>query len=323
MRGRPPFDNSPYPSSSTHNKPKTSRITPNLFLSNSVHNKPKISKITHSPRLKSVQSQPKHQFSAEDIKRKKIADENKQFVIKHPNLLSTATKTVKKVDHENYNQNLPSHPHKAGQIFINNNSSIYTAIDCHKRGYDLIYVLNFADALKPGGGYLNGRGAQEETLCRQTLLYPTLQSQKEMYSINAGKGPEASDVMILSQDVLVIRDDFYNLLKPSERFHVDIISSPAVNNSHGVHQVSAIMLRRIRKIVTIAAYHASQQKKKKVALILGAFGCGVFKNNAEDVSKAFATVLKDEGMQGYFDCVVFPIYKDKSGMTQKFRKNLL
>ena len=39
---------------------------------------------------------------------------------------------------------------------------------------DWIAVLNFASAVNPGGGVSHGSNAQEESLCRCSTLYPTL-----------------------------------------------------------------------------------------------------------------------------------------------------
>ena len=37
-----------------------------------------------------------------------------------------------------------------------------------------IGVLNFASAIKPGGGFMNGAQAQEESIARSSTLHPTL-----------------------------------------------------------------------------------------------------------------------------------------------------
>lgn len=90
-----------------------------------------------------------------------------------------------------------------------------------------VFVLNFASATKPGGGVLNGRGAQEETLLRMSSLYWTLINQKEMYEHNKTlNDPYYSDCMIFSPNVVVFRDDDYKLIEP---YLVSVISSPAVN----------------------------------------------------------------------------------------------
>lgn len=66
-----------------------------------------------------------------------------------------------------------------------------------------------------------------------------------------------------------------------------------------------IMERRIRKIISLAI------DKKNEAIVLGAFGCGVFKNDPEVVSQIFKKILVDEGLKNYFSLVVFPIYKNE------------
>lgn len=47
-----------------------------------------------------------------------------------------------------------------------------------------VAVLNFASAKNPGGMFLEGSAAQEETLCHNSLLYPVLEKCEEHYSYN-------------------------------------------------------------------------------------------------------------------------------------------
>ena len=71
------------------------------------------------------------------------------------------------------------------------------------------------------------------------------------------------------------------------------------------------MEERIRKIISLAADKSSSDAiGSKNALILGAFGCGVFKNDARMVASKFGKVLCEEKMRYHFDSVVFPIYND-------------
>lgn len=47
--------------------------------------------------------------------------------------------------------------------------------------------MNFASAVNPGGGVRSGSSAQEESLCRYSTLYPTLNQQflwKKYYEVN-------------------------------------------------------------------------------------------------------------------------------------------
>lgn len=261
-----------------------------------------------------------NKFTKEELERQDIAKENHKFVKDHPELLTSQITTLIDSDHNQIRYHLRNiRKEKHGKFFVNDHSTIWSAIECKKKKIQNIYILNFADGLKPGGGYLNGRSAQEETLCRQTLLYPTLVSSP-MYSINSKLGPEASDAMIYSADVLVIRDDDNKWIKKQYRFRVNIISSPAVDNRKGFPNNDKIMEERIRKIISLAAYKSSSEAiGSKNALILGAFGCGVFKNDAEMVASKFGKVLCEEKMRYHFDSDVFPIYNDHNGIKQTFQ----
>lgn len=252
-------------------------------------------------------------LSAEDLERQKIAEENKAIVKsgKFPLDLKNV-ETVTDADHVLIKTQLQiaslSAARRGGHVTVRSETSIGAAISCHMSNpHSRICVLSFADAHQAGGGYLRGRGAQEETLCRQTLLYPTIRGNL-MYTLNKGcRNGCASDVMIYSPNVYVIRDDSYD--KIGHPFMVNIISAAAVDNRSGdVTNSAKLMEERIRKIVRLAA------ARKNDVLILGAFGCGVFKNDPNKISAIFKKVLNDEGMKNYFTDVIFPIKDSKMSM---------
>ena len=250
-----------------------------------------------------------------------IANENKQIVINKKYAIGTA-EVIDDSRHSEIeivlNDRGPSH--HGTWVNVNDYSTIQTTIECHENDETKkICILNFADAFKPGGGYLNGRNAQEECLCRQTLLYPTLYGN-EMYDHNIEIGP-TSDYMILSKGILVIRDDDKHFLSKKDQFKVDIISSAAYDNRKPNKDSYHIMEQRIAKIIRLAA-RESLKVRGKSALILGAFGCGVFRNDPEQVASIFANVLNEQGFKRYFDCVIFPIYKSHN-MIHIFEQNLL
>ena len=85
----------------------------------------------------------------------------------------------------------------------------------------------------------------------------------------------------------MIRDDEGKLL--DEPYLCSFITAPAVNvgavNERRRHQVRAEMERRIDKVLTIAAGHGHD------AAVLGAWGCGVFRNDPEMVAELFQAAL--------------------------------
>ena len=53
---------------------------------------------------------------------------------------------------------------------------------------------------------------------------------------------------------------------------------------------------------------ALAQERGHTTVLLGAWGCGVFKNPPETAADAFATWLESERFRGVFQRVVFAVY---------------
>lgn len=155
--------------------------------------------------------------------------------------------------------------------------------------------LNFASAKNPGGGFLGGAQAQEESLSRASALYPSLLKHFEMYEYNRSQNTYLySDYMIYSPEVLVFRDDNDTLLDNS--YKVSFITSPAVNvgamkqnNISELDSVEQTMLQRMDKVLAIFVANGIEN------LVLGAWGCGVFQNEPKDIAQYFAHYLTNDG----------------------------
>lgn len=175
--------------------------------------------------------------------------------------------------------------------------------------------LNFASAKNPGGGFLSGSQAQEESLARSSGLYATLQTQPEFYRYHRQHSSSLySDHMIFSPRVPVFRDDTGNLLDAP--WLTSFITAAAVNagavRQNQPAQVAAIetaMERRARFVLGVAALHGCD------ALILGAWGCGVFRNEPALVAAIFARVLAEPLFTHRFAHVEFAVYDPSPQQT--------
>ncbi|WP_406398096.1 TIGR02452 family protein [Streptomyces sp. NBC_00879] len=171
-----------------------------------------------------------------------------------------------------------------------------------------VAVLNFASARNPGGGYLNGAQAQEEALCRASALYVTLLRAPEFYEHHrAERSPFYTDRVIHSPGVPVFRDDRGRLL--DEPCTVGFLTSPAPNagvitsrTPEQAHRIPAAVAARAERVLETAAREGYRR------LVLGAWGCGVFRNDPAVVAAAFHVLLTGGGrFAGHFEEIVFAV----------------
>jgi len=171
-----------------------------------------------------------------------------------------------------------------------------------------VVALNFASAKNPGGGFLSGAKAQEEDLTRCSALYGCLIRQHAYYDAN--RAPPSflyTDHIIYSPDVPFFRDDQLTLLEAP--FPLSIITAPAPNAGEALQRdagaapsIRAALERRAALVLAAAARHDHR------TLILGAWGCGVFRNDPREVADIFGRLLAHPRFQGAFERVVFAIY---------------
>lgn len=184
-------------------------------------------------------------------------------------------------------------------------------------------VLNFASATNPGGGVVNGSSAQEESLCRTSTLYFNL-NVREMWDgfysphRRAGNPLHSDDIIYTPRVVVFKRDtDRPTLLAEGDWYEVDVISCAAPNlrekpsnrmNAHDGNRRIAISPddlrrlheRRLARILDVASANGAE------AVVLGAFGCGAFRNDPTVVASAAAAVIPS--YRTLFRTIEFAVY---------------
>lgn len=148
-------------------------------------------------------------------------------------------------------------------------------------------VLDFASFVNPGGGYIRGGLAQEEALCTESYLYNVLNEQRDWYGENRRRNINCE---LYRERALVV---------PAVRFergkmhaYADVVVAAAPNakrartDYHVGEETLAVSMRdRVRFVLAII--DALGREKA----VLGAYGCGVFGWDAEQVAEMFREEL--------------------------------
>jgi uncharacterized protein (TIGR02452 family) len=194
-------------------------------------------------------------------------------------------------------------------VRVVNGTSLAVARTFAARGIEPV-VLNFASAKNPGGGFLNGARAQEESLARSSALFATIE-RSSMYSFHRQQRDAIyTSWMIHSPRVPVFRDDETGELL-EEPYACAFLTAPAPNagvvlerDPSRAAEVERVMRERCDRALAIMAYHGHKH------LVLGAWGCGVFGNDPEIVADQFSRALgftSSGAFAGAFDEVVFAV----------------
>lgn len=187
-----------------------------------------------------------------------------------------------------------------------------------------VCALNFASSVTPGGGVTRGTTTQEESMCRISTLYASINDKETAGAFyerhwqmihDEEMGRENRDDCIYTPGIKVIREDTFDcdMLSESEWYSVDVITCAApdlrYDENGRTYRPSTIELiqvfeNRWKRILSVAAQH------KADVLILGAFGCGAFHNPPEIVVQAFNNVYGE--FKHSFDTIEFAVYRRDS-----------
>jgi uncharacterized protein (TIGR02452 family) len=191
-----------------------------------------------------------------------------------------------------------------------------------------IGVLSFASATKPGGGFLSGAEAQEESITRVSTLYTSLvtPTANQFYELHKKdrRGGFYSHAMIFSPSVIVLRDDAGAWLPPHQ---IEVVTCAAVNagvvreragespsrGSDVGTRIESVMRERMARILFVF----EQQGLRNI--VLGSFGTGVFRNDVSMVADIWFDLLAEGGARFMhsFDRVIFGIINKRTAETFK------
>ena len=187
-------------------------------------------------------------------------------------------------------------------VIITNSDTVSAGVLFANQGKTCI--LNMASYKHPGGGVERGAQAQEECLFRCSNLFHVV--DKQFY-------PLLNNEALYTKDAIFIKDKYYKLMLP---VMLDVITIAAVNlngenlkSFEDTNEYKTLMSNKIKLMLSLAKTNGCEN------IILGAFGCGVFKNNPKKVSQMFMDELKGYG----FNNVVFAVINDHNSVGNNFK----
>ncbi len=260
-----------------------------------------------------------------------VFQDTMDWINEDPDLSSAVAqaKTNTKVFYENDYPAYDQDNIKDMTLNVSGDRSFEAAMRLHKEMPNAkIAVMNFANAFHPGGGVATGAGAQEECLCRTSTLYPILDQTtlrntyyKHHHELN---NPKATDSLIYTEGVVICKtdEDLPKRMPKEDWVTVDVITiaAPDLRDTTNIHvplidggtnmneaELYGYHVKRAIHMLTCAAAKGAD------VLVLGAFGCGAFRNDPEIVAGAFKTALCV--FPKVFEHIEFAVYCPPGGST--------
>jgi len=175
---------------------------------------------------------------------------------------------------------------------------------------DKVVVLNFASYKNPGGMFMNGSSAQEESLCHSSYLYNILSSNakhiSEYYEWNRNN---LNKGMYTDRAIYTPNVRFFN--KNGESRLADVITCAAPNKSVALRYNNFTAdenSQALQKRVEFIQWIIENIDRDIDTFITGAWGCGVFKQDPVETAKYFISTF----LAGTLNEVVFAIPDDKT-----------
>jgi len=187
---------------------------------------------------------------------------------------------------------------RKGEVLVENIDSVGAVVKYDKTP---TCVLNMASFKTPGGGVAYGSKAQEEALFRCSNLG---------LSVSSDHYPLLSTAYLYSTDIVFFKDKNYADLPDGHL--CDVISCAAIKIVDGVKEENyeEIMNEKIYSILTTPAFYVD-------TLILGAWGCGVYKNDPVFIANTFKQHLVT--LRHYYDKVIFAIINDENSVANNYQ----
>ncbi len=207
-------------------------------------------------------------------------------------------------------------------VTVSGKRSYEAAMDLHKEHpQGKITVMNFANAFHAGGGVVSGASAQEECLCRTSTLYPLLYRRTlrdSFYKYNYDrKTLYGTDSLVYTEGVIICKtdEDLPQRMPKEDWVKVDVITIAAPDlREHPAKWAIPVEAESSMTDAALFGYHVKRAlhmlscvaAKGADILVLGAFGCGAFRNDPEVVARAYKIALEE--FPKVFQKIEFAVY---------------
>ena len=187
-------------------------------------------------------------------------------------------------------------------------------------------MLNMANRHTPGGGVIDGARAQEESLFRQSNLCVSLYQYDDYHAGFFGL-PLGNGRYPMNRDTGGIYSGRVTFFRTSSRqgdalvetpFECAVVSVAAINrpdltpDGRLVNWAVVATKKKIRSMLRIGLLHGHD------AIVLGAWGCGAFRNPPEHMASLFHEVLREPEFAGKYRVVRFAVIEDHNSRHSNF-----